>query len=291
MTDFTKKNNLNSSDFPQIIHWHICGRCQLNCDFCYAIPSGQRELNTDECKEIIKRLVKNGAKVVVFTGGEPLLRQDITDLVKFCKERGLKTALDTNGILLSSELINKFEGFLDRIGLPLDGYPMHIHDGLRGKGHFMKVYSALLLLKDSKIKIKINTVVNKINRSNIEQLGKILEHFKISLWSLYQFYPLAKGYLHKKKFMVSAREFNLLVKKITKQYPQILIEGVPYQVRKGVYFGISPAGSVYTTPLNGKSKHIILGNVFEYTLSELWNKNFICRERYNERYKVQLKLL
>lgn len=275
---------------PFLVHWHVCGKCQLNCMFCYAIPRGQKYLNTDECKKIIKEIARSNIKLIIFTGGEPLLRQDIVTLLEFCKEQGLVTAMDTNAILLTKEIISKFNGILDRIGIPLDGYQANIHDTLRERGHYLKAINALNLLEDSNIKIKVNTVVNKLNLSSIEGIGEILKKYRISLWSLYQFYPLAKGYIYRKKFKITKKEFNNIVRKTIKKHPEIPIEGVPYSMREGTYFAISPAGGVYTTPLNSKGYHVLLGNLLEHTLSELWNTRFICKERYAERYNTQLKL-
>lgn len=274
-----------SNTFPKIIHWHICGKCQLHCRFCYAILDSPA-LNTNECKDVIKKIKESEIEMVVFTGGEPLLRNDIVELISLCKKQGLSTTVDTNAILLTKELISKLSRLLDRVGIPLDG-PPQIHDLLRGKsGHFQEVVNALRLLQDTKMKIKINTVLCKQNLSKLGEIGKILKPFKISLWSLYQFFPLGKSYTNRKEFEITKKDFFRETNKVKKNYPQLPIEVVPYSLREGSYFAISPSGYIYTTPIKEGKSHIKLGSVLRDNLLELWNSKLINREKSKERYST-----
>jgi MoaA/NifB/PqqE/SkfB family radical SAM enzyme len=281
-----------NNSFPKIIHWHICGKCQLNCAYCYAIP-GEAIRETEKCKEIIKKISNGKIKVIVFTGGEPLLRSDIVEIINFAHKMGLFTALDTNGLLLTKEIISEFNGILDRIGLPLDGASSEVHDRLRGRGNFKIIINALKLLNlyGERINIKINTVVTKENFWEIEKIGKILMSFKnISLWSLYQFFPLGRGWSYRKRFKIYKYVFEEIGNKVRDTYPNLNIEIVPFSIRKGSYFSISPNGVVYTTPLNGRATHVKLGNIFEEDISELWNKSILKKDKNLKRYVKQLKL-
>ena len=98
---------MKEDNFPQIMHWHITGTCQLKCNFCYAIP-GRDVLNEENCKKIITNIVNSGIRIVVFTGGEPLQPLLLKDnflirVLELCKQQLLYTALDTNAIELAKE--------------------------------------------------------------------------------------------------------------------------------------------------------------------------------------------
>jgi len=96
--NITSKNRRDPRfGFPRIVLWYATEKCDVGCKHCCYPPKNTKELNTDEAKVLISKLSKVGVKYFVFVGGEPLLRDDIIELCKFCSEVGLKPYVVTKG--------------------------------------------------------------------------------------------------------------------------------------------------------------------------------------------------
>lgn len=217
---------------------NIISRCNLRCPFCFGPPEvlltfagtpRRRDLSTVQAKDLILELKKSGTKILIFSGGEPLLRRDIFELICFAKKLGFYTVLHTNGILLCSKfkaqnsklktttqkLKLRCLKYLDQINLPLDGYNAKTNDAMRGKGHFRKVMSALRLLKDAKIRVIISTVATAKNKNSVPKIGAILPRF-IYKWRIFQFNPQGKARRARKEFALSQKEFAKIKKEISR---------------------------------------------------------------------------
>lgn len=245
---------------------NITSRCNLRCPFCFgpenigsdeAIASSKnaklrpvpllrfgtgfrfatpkRELSTAQAKKLILKLKKSGAKTLIFSGGEPLLRPDIFDLICFAKNLGFFTVLHTNGVLLCKKIFGDSHriSYLDQINLPLDGYSAKTNDAMRGKGHFKKVMQALKLLsslaghkprsarlRNSKIRVIISTVATRKNKKAVAKIGKILPEW-IFKWRIFQFNPQGKAARVKKEFYLSDEKFEKIKKEIYRLKPEL----------------------------------------------------------------------
>ncbi|MEW6407723.1 MAG: radical SAM protein, partial [Patescibacteria group bacterium] len=242
---------------------NITSRCNLACGFCFGpeitppnLPlykgrkggvsgwlAGRLEMTTSQAKNKILQLKKSGAKILIFTGGEPLLRLDIWELICYAKKLGFFTVLHTNGILLCKKIKNQktktkttnqrqkndnvFLNCLDQINLPLDGYNAKTNDALRGVGHFKKVMQVLKLLsslagqksrsarlKNTKIRVIISTVATKKNKNWVAKIGKILPKW-IYKWRIFQFNPQGKAGRVKEEFYLADEEFEEIKKEIS----------------------------------------------------------------------------
>jgi len=92
---------------PRLIFWELTKRCNLKCVHCRAEAeenSFTGELKLDEIKGIIDNIVSDYSPILVLTGGEPLYRDDIFDIAKYATDKGLRTALATNGTLIDEGL-------------------------------------------------------------------------------------------------------------------------------------------------------------------------------------------
>ena len=119
-----------------IVVWNCTRKCNLNCVHCYSSAGTQdpaQALTTEQAKSFIRDLADFGVPVVLFSGGEPLLREDIFELAHFAKEQGIRTALSTNGTLISEKIANEIKkaGFAE-VGISLDGIGAK-NDQFRGK--------------------------------------------------------------------------------------------------------------------------------------------------------------
>jgi MoaA/NifB/PqqE/SkfB family radical SAM enzyme len=186
----------------------LTAKCNLNCKFC--LSGKEKDLKTDWIKKRISSLPK-GVQKIAFTGGEPLLRADIFDLLAYARSLGYRTHLSTNGLLLGG-LNKKQLGLIDVIQLPLDGSEK-INDALRGKGHFKTVSKLLKKLRNKKI--VVTTVATKINLFSIPKIEKFLDDLdNIASWKISWFKPIGMGAVHKKELGISQDDFDKLKKSI-----------------------------------------------------------------------------
>lgn len=168
---------------PIITAWEITNRCNLNCSYCFVTQNSSRELDTDECKEIIDLLKIRGTRILSFTGGEPTLRKDLACLLEYAKEKGLITLLNTNGLIFDETLLDH----LDSISLSLDG-PEEINDKIRGKGTYQATMKIIGLCKERKIPVTALCVISGRNYRYVRKLLKIAKYLKIKI----AFQPIVK---------------------------------------------------------------------------------------------------
>lgn len=121
-----------------LLVWNVTARCNLACSHCYADAvvgsgGGRYELSTGEGEALLASAAEAGVPVVLFSGGEPLLRDDLPDLVRTCAEAGVVPAVSTNGTLLTRDLaLALADAGCAYVGVSLDGDEA-THDGLRGE--------------------------------------------------------------------------------------------------------------------------------------------------------------
>ena len=199
---------------PSIIVWNITSKCNMDCDFCFG-PARIEEISTPQALEKIRQFKKQGATSLVFTGGEPLLRNDIATLITFAKEQGLFTILHTNGLLLRKEFVDGMEGCLDQINLPLDGYNEETNGLMRLKGHFQRILDCFDLLKNREIKVIISTVATEINKDFLVKISKIIPDF-IYKWRIFQFSPQGKAAKVTNRYNISDNDFKKIARQIEK---------------------------------------------------------------------------
>ena len=123
-----------SRSLKPVVVWNLTRRCNLRCIHCYASASedSARELTTDEAKAVIDDLAEMGIPLLLFSGGEPLLRKDIFELASYATSKGIRCALSTNGTLITPEIAEKIKeaGFV-YVGVSFDGLKETI-DRFRG---------------------------------------------------------------------------------------------------------------------------------------------------------------
>lgn len=119
-----------------IVVWNTTKQCNLKCVHCYFDARNQKdkgEITTEEAKEIILDLAEFKAPVLLFSGGEPLMKKDIFELAKFAKDKGLRTVFSTNGTLITMDIAKKIkEVGISYVGISLDGVKEN-NDKFRGK--------------------------------------------------------------------------------------------------------------------------------------------------------------
>lgn len=158
---------------PVAVYFELTRRCNLHCKQCFAScrQVDQAELSGDEVKHILLQLAAAGVINVRFTGGEPSLRRDLFEILRYAKQLGLVVSLQTNGVYDDPEVfVTELADInCDQVTVSIDGLG-EVHDALRGAGAFAAVEKSLRVYADCGIKIRLNLLAH---RQNLEQLPEI----------------------------------------------------------------------------------------------------------------------
>ncbi|MBN1156406.1 radical SAM protein, partial [Candidatus Woesearchaeota archaeon] len=196
--------------------------------FCFSDWREQKhELDTEEAKQCIDILSEKGVEAINFTGGEPLMRRDIADILKHSKQKGLRNIVTTNGILLERKLPD-IADLVDYVGLPLDSSNPEVHRTMRPtkavSNHYQLILQLLHLLHEeySSIGIKINTVVSKKNVGSVMGVGNLIGDVATS-WKLSHFSPGGYGSAHSQEFYLPTGRYRKVVARCKATYPHLNI--------------------------------------------------------------------
>lgn len=155
--------------YPLYVQFITTFRCNLRCTYCQIFNIDSYEMTTEEVLKMLNELIKFGLRKITFTGGEPLLRPDLPEFIKYVKKRDVFCNIITNGMLLPKRIEEIKD--IDLIVFSLDGEP-EVHDPNRAPGLHNKIIAAMDVCKVYGIKMFTNTV---ITTKNYNKLGYILE--------------------------------------------------------------------------------------------------------------------
>ena len=164
---------------PHVVAWNLTRRCNLECAHCY-IAAGPREtatseLGTAECLRIVDELLAvNPAPLLILSGGEPLLRHDLTEIAAHASQRGATVVVGTNGTLLTDERIAGLKAAGVRgVAVSIDSLRPSYHDNFRhGRGSLDDTISALGRLRAQRLDFIIQTTATKGNRAELERVAQ-----------------------------------------------------------------------------------------------------------------------
>jgi MoaA/NifB/PqqE/SkfB family radical SAM enzyme len=159
------------SKVPLITVLHVTYRCNLGCRYCGYHERKTEELETDKLISLIDEFYHLGTRFIVISGGEPLLRDDIGQVIKFCKNKRMFVSMNSNGIFVKQR-IGELRS-IDRLKLSLDG-PKEINDQVKGEGTYDKVIEAIEVCKSEGLNVSITTVISRHNESSAH-LAHILD--------------------------------------------------------------------------------------------------------------------
>lgn len=120
---------------PRILSWNLTSRCNLKCPHCYlsAGDAAQRELSTHEALSVVDQASQAGTELLILSGGEPLMRRDLFQIVSCATSRGITVVLGTNGILLAESTVQRLKGAgVQGVGISVDSLDTSKHDAFRG---------------------------------------------------------------------------------------------------------------------------------------------------------------
>lgn len=180
-----------------IVVWNTTRTCNLSCIHCYSDSCNKRyqnELTTSEAKKMLGGLARFKVPVLLFSGGEPLLRRDIFQLNSFAKDLGLRTVLSTNGTLITKKLAGRIkEQCIDYVGVSLDGIGLR-NDRFRGKkGAFNLALAGIRNLVGAGQKVGLRFTISRHNYPDMGMLFKLIEEENINRACFYHLVYAGRG--------------------------------------------------------------------------------------------------
>jgi 12,18-didecarboxysiroheme deacetylase len=186
-----------SKDKRPVVVWNVTRRCNLKCVHCYAhaqnIPF-DNELSTEEGQELIDDLAEFGSPVMLFSGGEPLVRKDLPQLAAYAVEKGMRAVISTNGTLITPTMARILKEIgLSYVGISLDGM-QEINDRFRGvNGAFESALEGIKNSQDAGIKVGLRFTINKFNVDEIPKIFQLLEEMDIPRVCFYHLVYAGRG--------------------------------------------------------------------------------------------------
>jgi Fe-coproporphyrin III synthase len=186
-----------SSDKKPVVVWNVTRRCNLRCVHCYSQSDDRNypdELSFEEGTALIDDLAEFGSPVVLFSGGEPLIRRDILDLIRHAVSRNMRAVLSTNGTLITGEMASKLKDIgLSYVGISLDGLE-RVHDAFRGvPGTFARVMKAIKNCQGVGLKVGLRFTINRRNYEDIPGIFDLVEERNIPRICFYHLVYAGRG--------------------------------------------------------------------------------------------------
>jgi 12,18-didecarboxysiroheme deacetylase len=186
-----------SADKKPVVVWNMTRRCNLKCIHCYSNSADidyPDELTTEEGKKLIDDLAAFGSPVILFSGGEPLIRKDLLELAQYATDKGMRAVISTNGTLITREIAAKLQKIgLSYVGVSLDGLEK-THDRFRGKkGAFAEAIEGIRNCREAGIKVGIRFTVNKHNVADVPAMFDLLRKEKIERLCFYHLVYTGRG--------------------------------------------------------------------------------------------------
>ena len=312
------------SGAPFLIVWDITNSCNLKCKHCYANAGNKKsnELTTEEAKNVIDQLDKASVPIIAFSGGEPLVRKDIFELTKYTHDKGIYTAIATNGTLITKEKAKGMKNAgIEFVQISLDGSTAETHDNFRGiKGAYNKTLKGIKNCVEQDFFVNIATTATNHNYEEIPKILDLCEKLEVDWFMIYNFIPTGRGkFISNNDLTPEQREklLNILWERLKKgnkvnvlstapQFARVALEREIGQDKKIVpthfanptlsgqlvnlaeFIGGCGCGRFYCSiKANGDIQPCVffpmtLGNIKNLEFKEFWRNNQILKELRNK---------
>ena len=186
-----------SKDKKPVIVWNVTRACNLKCLHCYAHAvekSRGQELSGEQARAMIDDLAEVGVPVILFSGGEPLMRDDLLDLASYAVDKGIRAVISTNGTMITKKKANALKNIgLSYVGVSLDGME-EVNDRFRGKkGAFQEAIEGIKNCQDVGLKVGLRFTINRINIHEISNIFGLLEELEIPRVCFYHLVYAGRG--------------------------------------------------------------------------------------------------
>jgi radical SAM protein len=217
MHQIPARGGLNFDEAPFLAIWEVTQSCDLACKHCRAAAqpiAHPDQLSTEEGKRVIDQIAEMKIPIFVFTGGDPLKRPDVYELIRYAAEKGVKVAVTPSATpLLTREAIFKMkEAGVARLGISLDGSCPEIHDKFRGlPGAWARTIQAIEWAGEAGLPIQVHSTISRHNAHDLDNLCSLFEKLAIVMWNVFFLVPVGRGQLAD---LLSGEEFEQVFGKI-----------------------------------------------------------------------------
>jgi heme b synthase len=181
-----------------MVAWEVTRSCNLSCVHCRA--SAERgpysgELSRDECFAFLDNLATFSKPVIILTGGEPLLREDIFDIARHGTDHGFRMVMAVNGTLLTKDICKEMiDSGIQRISISLDGANAESHDKFRAvEGAFEGALQGIQMARESGLEFQLNTTVTQINLAELPQILDLAVELQAAAHHIFLLVPTGRG--------------------------------------------------------------------------------------------------
>jgi len=207
-----------SKQILRLLFWESTIRCNLTCAHCRRIESDEqahRDLTTAQAKALIEQLAELGRgqpmmPVLVLSGGEPLCREDLFELVKQARSLGITPALATNGTLIDTTVAEQIrDSGIARVSVSLDGATAEVHNMLRQlEGSFESAIEGIGYLRDQKVPFQINITLTKHNAGQLEEVYDLAKSLGAVAVHIFMLVPVGCGQSLAETDMLSPEQYE-----------------------------------------------------------------------------------
>ncbi len=285
-----------SNRILKILFWESTIRCNLNCAHCRRLGVNEdeaKDLSTADAQLLIEQIAGLGKAqdfmpLLIFSGGEPLCRGDLFELVGQARARGVKSAVATNGTLVDEEIAGRIaDSGVVKVSVSVDGAAAEFHDRLRGEGAFGKAIEGIGWLREKNVPFQINMTLTKGNTEQLGDVYKLAESFGATALHIFMLVPVGCGQELAETDMLSAEQIERKMIEIYElgkksklevrvtcgpQYQRVIRQqGYSGKLSRGCLAGsgvlfVSHQGDVFPCGYLA----VKCGNVLESELSEIW---------------------
>lgn len=219
---------------PVLSEVAVTYKCNLSCKFCYAGCSCTKkplesEMSFEEAKIILSK-IRFDAEVpsVSFTGGEPCLRDDLCDMVRFASDIGLRVNLITNGTLITEQLAKRLrKAGLRSAQISIEGPSAEVHDMLTGvPGSFERALQGIRFLREQQVYVHTNTTINRLNMERVTEMADLAKSLGLPRFSMNMVMPCGSTDLEETS--VTYSEIGEVVLRVKRRARQVGIEFMWY---------------------------------------------------------------
>jgi putative heme d1 biosynthesis radical SAM protein NirJ2 len=276
-----------------LVSWNTTNACNLYCEHCYrdAGAKAEDEFNTAEGKNLIEEIAQAGFKIMIFSGGEPLLREDILELVAHARNQGLRPVFGTNGTLLTGTMAASLkEAGALAMGISLDSVDSDQHDRFRSSpGAWQAAVDGMAACRSIDLPFQIHTTVMDWNYDEVEALTDFAVAAGAMAHHVFFLVPTGRA-VNIETETLRAEQYEQLLQRIMRKQQEVKIElkptcapqftriarqmGLSTRFTRGCLAGtayciISPRGIVQPCAY----LNLPLGNVRDIPFSDIWRDN------------------
>ncbi|WP_346355790.1 putative heme d1 biosynthesis radical SAM protein NirJ2 [Azotosporobacter soli] len=288
-----------------IISWNTTQACNMSCVHCYRDAGTRREdeLTTEEGKKLLDEMAKAGFKIVILSGGEPLMREDIYELITHATKVGLRPVLGTNGVLITPDVARRLkEAGLGAAGISVDSCDKEKHNWFRqAEGVWEKTMAGIAACKEAGLRFQIHTTVMNWNEPEITDITDLAVELGAMAHHVFFLVPTGRG-KDIEETTLKTEQYEALLNRILDKQLEVSIElkptcapqfmriakerNMPMRFTRGCLAGtgycvVLPNGDIHPCPY----MPMTVGNVRETDFDVIWRDSDVFQRLRHEKLK------